>query len=682
MSKIKSNEEPIHLSSLLPSNIISELDENKNNSKTNLSSDSSNKENNMFQNQINFNSINCFSNQNNENVSDMEIETNKNDFSYSNRSSSFFSNLFQEENNKLKQNSPKKYENINSFNIPNKINNININKYQTLIDNYSFAFNSEDYNKMPLSDLNKNLFNMSGNKSRFISYFNMDENNQMPNNSFNNINNKINNTSNSNNINNISNNNIINISNRNIINNLSNNNNIQINNLKNNMNISINKNENYKYIYDNGIINLNNNNNSNLKFEFNSNNLTHISQHNLQYNDGQNSLTNIIDVNYINNNNINNININNNKYNTNINITNDGGFSNIVIPNNILNTNIDYEEFLNYVNNLNMPLIKFLCTKKGISEMENYLNNHKNNIEILIYLLNKEGLTKLMKHKFGNYFIQEIIKEAKYPQIKLILELISQNFVEISESNSGTHVLQALLDKVISFELRNIVLRSIENKELEMAFNNNATYVLQKIIGIIPDTERLNTNEVIINNTINLALDSDCVFIIEKFISTITIIENKRRIKKIICDNCIQLATSPFGNYLIQYLFQVWKDNDIEEINNIIIDNANFLAKQRYSSNVIEKAVDTYNNKYRPRLVRSLSLGGDILEIIKNQYGHYVLNKTVKFMDEGLKNEIETILNNKMPEMTKKEKTKSKKFIANLKKNGKNNKKGGKNTKK
>ena len=35
-----------------------------------------------------------------------------------------------------------------------------------------------------------------------------------------------------------------------------------------------------------------------------------------------------------------------------------------------------------------------------------------------------------------------------------------------------------------------------------------------------------------------------------------------------------------------------------------------------------------------------------------------------------------------MPEMTKKEKTKSKKFIANLKKNGKSNKKSGKNSKK
>ena len=168
-----------------------------------------------------------------------------------------------------------------------------------------------------------------------------------------------------------------------------------------------------------------------------------------------------------------------------------------------------------------------------------------------------------------------------------------------------------------------------------------------------------------------MALDSECVFIVEKFINTITIKENKDKIKDIICQNCIQLATSPFGNYLIQHLFQIWKNEDIEKINDIIIDNAHFLANQRYASNVIERAIEIYDSKLKSRLIRSLSLGGDILEVIKNQYGHYVLNKTVKFMDEQLKNEIEKILNNRMPEMTKKEKSKSKKFIANLKKNGK-----------
>ena len=307
--------------------------------------------------------------------------------------------------------------------------------------------------------------------------------------------------------------------------------------------------------------------------------------------------------------------------------------------------------------------------------MENYLNNHKkSNIEILLYLLNREGLNKLMKHKFGNYFIQEIIKEANYRQIKLSLELISLNFVEISKNNSGTHVLQALLDKVNSFELRDIILKSIENKELEMAFNKNSTYVIQKIITIVPDNERLNMNEIIIKNCINLAMDSDCVFIVEKFISSITISENKKKIRDIICENFLQLANSPFGNYLIQYLFQIWKNDDIEKINDIILDNAIFLIKQRYSSNIIEKAIDIYDNNIKQKLIRNLCLGGDILDIIKNQYGHYVLNKAIKYIDEGLKFEIEKILNNQMPNMNKKEKTKSKKFINNLKKIGQNKK--------
>jgi len=499
--------------------------------------------------------------------------------------------------------------NLFSYNISNMTGNVNMNN--------NYMFNKENNNAF-IPDLNENeaIKNSGGNQSRFVNYFKMNKND---------LNQNIN-----------------------FIDNVASNNNVFVNS-----NLNQYQNENLN-IYDSNNIN----------------NLNYMNKNKNSYKNYQNinKINNIglADMKYINSNDT-----NGNNYNNNINSNNNN--LNVMIPNSILARNSDYQEFLNYVNNLNIPLIKFLCTKKGISEMENYLESHKrNNIEILIYLLNKEGITKLMKHKFGNYFIQEIIKEIKYPQIKLLLDLISSTFVEIAESNCGTHVLQTLLDNVNTFELRDIVLKSIENKELEMAFNNNATYVLQKIIGIVPDIERLNMNEIIINNLINLAINSDCIFIVEKFISTITIKENKEKINQIICENCIKLASDPYGNYLIQYLFQIWKDGDIEKINNIIIDNANFLAKQRYSSNVIEKAIESYDIDIKPKLIRNLSLGGDILEIIKNQYGHYVLNKAVKYMDERLKNEIEELLNNKMPDMTKKEKTKSKKFIANLKKNGKN----------
>ena len=567
----------------------------------------------------------------------MDLEIENNNYSYSYRTNSCFSNFFNEENNKTKQKNANDFNNIFNYNIPNISNKINDNTINIQINSkYPFKNNNENMNNnlfISTMNINQNLNNSNSEKqSRFIDYFQMDRNKQnIPSSLYiNNWNNQINE------------NNKMNIVNNQIMN----------------------QNQNYNYIFDNNDLNLKNKNYIN----DNSKNLNSININNFKYNEFNNNLKNIK---YINTNINDNINAEE-QFKKDDNNSNKEMINNVNIPKNIIMRNADYKEFLNYVNNLNMPLIKYLCTKKGISEMENYLNNHKkNNLEILIFLLNKEGLTKLMKHKFGNYFIQEIIKDEKYPETKLMLELISQNFVDISESNSGTHVLQTLLDKVNNFELRNIILKSIENKELEMAFNNNATYVLQKIIGIIPDIERLNMNEIIINNAINLALDSDCVFIVEKFINTITIKENKTRIKDIICQNCIQLAISPYGNYLIQYLFQIWKNDDIDKINDIIIENSNFLVKQRYSSNVIEKAVDIFDNKIKAKLIRNLSLGGDILELIKNQYGHYVLNKAVKYMDQELKSEIESKLFSQMTDMTKKEKTKSKKFIANLKKNGK-----------
>ena len=339
------------------------------------------------------------------------------------------------------------------------------------------------------------------------------------------------------------------------------------------------------------------------------------------------------------------------------------------------NSNFSQNQFLKFINNLKMPLTKFLSTKKGIYQIENYLNVNKNvNISLLLLLLNKEGLSKLMKNIFGNYFIQGIIQKANYSQIKLILSLISDNFVEISENNCGTYVIQKLLGKVDNFELRFLIIKSIENKELEMALDSNATYVLQKIIEVIPDIERINLNNIIINNFVFLSFNSDCVFIVEKFIDSLTIIENKIKIMNLICLHCIQLSNNPFGNYLIQYIIKKWKNEDIQNIRNIIIENSNYMIQQKFSSNVIEKSLEIFDYYNRKLLIWKMCVEDDILSIIKNQYGHYVLNKTIKYMDDNIKNEIEKKLTDKMQEMTKKEKSKSKKFIAIMKSN-KNKKK-------
>ena len=98
-----------------------------------------------------------------------------------------------------------------------------------------------------------------------------------------------------------------------------------------------------------------------------------------------------------------------------------------------------------------------------------------------------------------------------------------------------------------------------------------------------------------------------------------------------------------YYSFYLQFILKAWKNEDINNIINIIIENANYLVKQRYASNVIEKCLEIFGYEKRKRLIKNMCLNGDILEVIKNQYGHYVLNKAIIFIEDDIKIELEKI---------------------------------------
>ena len=396
-----------------------------------------------------------------------------------------------------------------------------------------------------------------------------------------------------------------------------------------------------------------------------------------------NKMNNEISHNYINyyanntfqknNNNINSGNNNFNIINTAKNII-DNNIEQKNINNNTINENISKEkiikntnDFLNYVKNLKMPLIQFVCTTEGSKKMENILNNSPYDCKkILIKLLGKKDLPKVMKNTIGNYFIQKLVKNLNENEILLILQLIKQDFVEISKNYSGTHAIQALLEKITSPKIENIILESIENCEISMAYDLNSTHVLQKILTSIKDINRKKLNEIILKNTKDLALNSNSIFLLKKFISTITIEDNKKRLINILSKYCISLAQNPYGNYAIQYLLENFSSNDIEKINEKIIEFAFILTKQKFSSNVIEKSMEFFDKENRDKLINNLCFCDDTISLIKNKYGHFVFNHAINYMSEDTKIKFKKKLENDILNLSSKEKAKIRKFINNL----------------
>ena len=341
------------------------------------------------------------------------------------------------------------------------------------------------------------------------------------------------------------------------------------------------------------------------------------------------------------------------------------------IINKVQNQNKNLDEFMNYLYSLPIPLVDFLCTPKGTSEIQKILEKSDNKYRILLVnLLRRQGLSKIMTNTYGNYFFQQLIKKNEKSFISLILSYIKEDLIYISKDFQRTFCLQALLDEVSSFEDEQTILNIIKNYEIEMAFDKNATHVLQKIILLFPDNHRMYLNEIILNNFISLSLDSNGICLIKIFMKTNTLISNKERINEKVINNFVILAESPFGNYGVQYLMEIWNEDDLKDVKNKILENIYELSLQQFSSNVIEKAIETFSQKNREEILRKLCFEEKfIVSLINNKFGKFVLNKAIKFMRLDMINELESKINNDINNnlFKSKDKNKIKKILTKLK---------------
>ena len=385
--------------------------------------------------------------------------------------------------------------------------------------------------------------------------------------------------------------------------------------------------------------------------------------------------------NYINNyfNSINNINIIHNSFIENQNYNNYNysyTFSKEVSPTNDNNfycsqsNNNNLDDFIKYINSLPMPLVNFLCTPKGTLEIQKKLEKSSKEYKVLLVnILRKQGLSKIMKNIYGNYFFQQLIKNSEKSFISLIVSYIAEDIVEISKDFQGTFCLQALLDEVKSLEDEQKILISIKNYEMEMAFNKNATHVLQKLVLLFPDIHRLYLNEIILNNFIALCLDSNGVCLIKIFIKTNTVINNKKRINEKIKNNFVLLSESPFGNYGVQFLMELWDENDLKDIKEKVLENIQELSLQQFSSNVIEKAFEIFSGEYKEKMIKKLCFENNfIIRLINSKFGKFVLNKAIKCMSIDMINEFQLYLNNDINNIIKnRDKNKIKKLLIKIK---------------
>ena len=332
-----------------------------------------------------------------------------------------------------------------------------------------------------------------------------------------------------------------------------------------------------------------------------------------------------------------------------INIKNDNILSkNSIITQNIIPDNLSqFENSIskNKYDHMSISEITnqlFLIAKKqtGCRYLQKLISLNENDDIVNKYFYPKlypAKLLELCNDLFGNYLIQKMIPYLNKDNLYSFTSLIVKHLLKLCLNPHGTRVVQVYLEQI---KLDNPLLTLFTNSLIpimpRLINDLNGSFVLMHYASVIPYPNNDVIFDFLNKNIVKISVQSYSCSALQKCID----IGNEQQSQKLlenISNNSMFLILNQYGNYVIQFVIS----KNIIPINDKIvegfIDNLIFLAKQTYSSNVIEKCFDYCSNKMKERIINQLSDEKIIRDLLKDMYGNYVLQKTLSMIQDTKK---------------------------------------------
>ena len=412
----------------------------------------------------------------------------------------------------------------------------------------------------------------------------------------------------------------------------------------NNLDMEFKRGENRKRTYDtqnniitnclnNNINNINNNicfNKQLLEEKLYNNNNSFINNNIFISNNNNDLKQNNESLNNINNDNNNNISNNNTNNNSNININ-----DNLIYELKHLlerTGKIDYYIY-NFVKGKFLSIIK---NHKGSKIFQKYLKStHSDEILHLIFVELSPNLDELIIDPYANYFCKKFFSYLNQKDRIDFLKGIEKSLIKLSSDSIGTYPIQTIIEHLNTKIEKMIVISAIKDRFEELIYDPFGCHVLEKLLICFEDEYVMFIYSYIFDKFLYLANNNNGICIIKKILAFTNKKNLHEKLKSIVIENALYLIQQSYGNFVIQIIIESW--NDYKDI--IILFKGHFfkLSLEKYASNVIERCIEKDEeilNDYIDEIINS----NCIYEVMKSNYGNYVIQKAIKLAKGENKN--------------------------------------------
>ena len=280
-------------------------------------------------------------------------------------------------------------------------------------------------------------------------------------------------------------------------------------------------------------------------------------------------------------------------------------------------------------NKLQGKFEQIISTHKGSRIFQYYLKNTHNDILHQIFLELKNKLPELLRDNYANYFCKKFFDCLSQKDRIEYLTAIQNDLSNLAIDNTATYPIQGILEELGSKNEKKIIYMGLKDSINNFCYNIYGTHVLEKILSYFEDEFIQEIIEFVYNNFINLAYHINGICIVKKLLLMTHKKDLHQKLKKIVFENALNLIVHPYGNYVIQVIVENWDDNELVDILGKYKGKYVTLSMQKYSSNVLERIIEK-NDKNLELYINEICTEKNLCEIMKNNYGNYVIQKAIK----------------------------------------------------
>ncbi|KAK0651430.1 armadillo-type protein [Cercophora newfieldiana] len=247
-----------------------------------------------------------------------------------------------------------------------------------------------------------------------------------------------------------------------------------------------------------------------------------------------------------------------------------------------------------------------------------------------------QHVIELMTDPFGNYLCQKLLEYCNDDERTVLIQNASEAMVRIALNQHGTRALQKMIEHVSTPVQIKLIIDALRDQVVELIQDLNGNHVIQKCLNKLNAQDAGFIFEAVGRHCVDVGTHRHGCCVLQRCIDHA---DGGQKVWLIECitNNAVTLVQDPFGNYVVQYIIDLNQDCFTDPVVRQFHGRIAALSRHKFSSNVIEKCLRCAPDLSKDMIVDELLAPGEMLNLLRDNFANYVIQTALEYATPGMK---------------------------------------------